>query len=114
MSMTSLSLTFIFNGRREPMLENRFKTNLARELKSLLPGCMVLHLDPNEIQGIPDLLILYRNKWAVLEGKKSANASHRPNQDYYVGLMNSMGFAAFIYPENKDEVLDELYLYFMN
>ena len=94
------------------MLENRFKTNLSKELKSLFPGCMVLHLDPNEIQGIPDLLILYKDKWAVLEGKKHATASHRPNQDYYVALMNGMGFAAFIYPENKDEVLDELCLYF--
>lgn len=94
------------------MLENRFKTKLIGEIKDMLPGCMVLHLDPNEIQGIPDLLVLYENKWAVLEGKKSANASHRPNQDYYVALMNDMSFAAFIYPENKDEVLEELYLYF--
>lgn len=96
------------------MLENRFKTNLAKEIKEMLPGCMVLHLDPNEIQGIPDLLILYRNKWAVLEGKKSAYASHRPNQDYYVDLMDDMSFAAFIFPENKDQVLDELYLHFTN
>ena len=96
------------------MLENRFKTKLISELKELFPGCMVLHLDPNEIQGIPDLLILYKNKWAVLEGKKNANASVRPNQPYYVDLMNNMSFASFIYPENKDEVLDELYLYFMN
>jgi hypothetical protein len=94
------------------MLENRFKTKLVKEIKDMLPGSMVLHLDPNEIQGIPDLLILYRNKWAVLEGKKCANASHRPNQDYYVDLMDDMSFAAFIYPENKDEVLDELYLHF--
>ena len=94
------------------MLENKFKTKLANEIKDMLPGCMVLHLDPNEIQGIPDLLILYKNKWAVLEGKKSAKAPHRPNQDYYVDLMDDMSFAAFIYPENKDEVLDELYLYF--
>ena len=96
------------------MLENRFKTKLANEIKEMFPGCMVLHLDPNEIQGIPDLLVLYKNKWAVLEGKKSANASHRPNQEYYVDLMDSMSFAAFIYPENKDEILDELYLYFMD
>ena len=94
------------------MLENKFKTKLVNEIKEMLPGCMVLHLDPNEIQGIPDLLILYKNKWAVIEGKRSANASHRPNQDYYVNLMNDMSFAAFIYPENKDEVLEELYLYF--
>ena len=90
------------------MLENRFKTNLINELEEMFPGCMVLHLDPNEIQGIPDLLILYKDKWAALEGKKSANESHRPNQDYYVNLMNNMSFAAFIYPENKEEVLYEL------
>lgn len=94
------------------MLENRFKTKLISELKELFPGCIVVHLDPNEIQGIPDLLILFKDKWAALEGKKNATASHRPNQAYYVNLMNGMSFASFIYPENKDEVLDDLYLYF--
>ena len=96
------------------MLENRFKTKLNKELKETFPGCIILHMDPNEIQGIPDLLILYKDKWAALEGKKNATASCRPNQEYYVELMNHMSFASFIYPENKDEVLDDLYLYFMN
>ena len=90
------------------MLENRFKTKLISEIENMFPGCMVLHLDPNEIQGIPDLLILYKNKWAVLEGKKNKDATHRPNQDYYIDKMNDMSFAAFIYPENKEEVLYEL------
>lgn len=90
------------------MLENRFKTNLVRELKERLPGCIVLHIDPNEIQGMPDLLVLYGDRWAALEGKRSANASHRPNQDYYVNLMNQMSYAAFIYPENKEEILNDL------
>ena len=93
-------------------LENTFKTNLVREIERTFPGCMVVHLDPNEIQGIPDLLILYKDKWAALEGKISADAEHQPNQDYYVGMMNFMSFAAFIFPENKDEVLDDLYDYF--
>ena len=96
------------------MLENRFKTKLIDELNDLFPGCFVFHLDPNEFQGIPDLLIIYQNRWAALEGKKSATASARPNQPYYVELMDNMSFARFIYPENKDEVLDELYLHFMN
>ena len=95
------------------MLENKFKTNLAKEIKEMLPGCMVLHLDPNEIQGIPDMLVLYENKWAALEGKKNATATHRPNQDYYVDLMDRMSFARFIFPENKNEVLDELIDYFV-
>lgn len=90
------------------MLENTFKTKLVKELKKLFPGCMIFHLDPTECQGAPDLLLLYENKWAALEGKKSSNASKRPNQDYYVDKMNNMSFAAFIYPENKEEVLYEL------
>lgn len=96
------------------MLENTFKTELIREIEKMFPGCIVVHLDPTETQGIPDLLVLYGNKWAALEGKKSARAAHQPNQDYYVDKMDYMSFASFIYPENKDIVLDELYLYFMN
>lgn len=94
------------------MLENKFKTNLVSELKKLFPGCIITHLNPNEIQGIPDLIILYRDTWATLEGKKSSSESHRPNQDYYVELMNSMSFSAFIYPENKEEIILELQQYF--
>lgn len=90
------------------MLENKFKTSLVKEIKSRFPGSMVLHLDPNEIQGIPDLLVLYGKHWAALEGKKSSSASHRPNQDYYISKMNDMSFASFICPENEQEVLHEL------
>ena len=90
------------------MLENKFKTDLIDELYDMFPGCLVVHLDPNETQGIPDLLILYNDRWAALEGKIAEDASHQPNQDYYVELMNHMSFAAFIYPENKEEVLYEL------
>lgn len=90
------------------MLENKFKTLLIKDIEALLPGCIIFHLDPNEIQGSPDLLILYKQRWAALEGKRSKNATHRPNQDYYVETMNKMSFAAFIYPENKEEILDEL------
>ena len=90
------------------MLENKFKTGLVKELKERFPGCIVLHADPNEIQGIPDLLVLHEDTWAALEGKKSAKASHRPNQDYYVQKMDSMSFSAFIYPENKEEILNAM------
>jgi hypothetical protein len=60
------------------------------------------------MQGIPDLLVLYRNKWAMLEVKGFEDAPEEPNQDYYVDLLNNMSFAAFIYPENETEVLNEL------
>lgn len=90
------------------MLESKFQANLVKELKQLFTGCIVMKNDSSYIQGIPDLLILYNNKWAALECKKTARASHRPNQDYYVGLMDKMSFAKFISPENKEEVLHAL------
>lgn len=96
---------------RSSRLESGFQDRLRDELKDLFPGCMIFKMD--QIQGIPDLLILYGDRWASLECKKSAAASHRPNQEYYVDMMNDMSFSSFIYPENKDEVLDDLYDYFM-
>lgn len=74
----------------------------------MFPGCIVLKNDPNYIQGFPDLTILYKDRWAVLECKKGNNAKRQPNQKHYVAKLNEMGFSRFIYPENKKEVLDEL------
>ena len=90
------------------MKENQFQSKLIKEIKERFPGCMVLKNDPNYIQGIPDLTILHKNKWATLECKKDEKSKHQPNQDIYVERMNDMSFSKFIYPENKEEVLDEL------
>lgn len=90
------------------MLERNFQSDLIKELRYRFPGCIIMKNDPNYIQGIPDLIILYGDKWATLELKKHAKAKHRPNQDYYVGRMDEMSFSRFIYPENKEEVLYEL------
>lgn len=88
--------------------ENAFQAALIKELKDLFPGCVVLKNDPNYIQGFPDLTILYKDKWAVLECKKSLSASKRPNQRYYVDMLGEMSYANFICPENREDVLDEL------
>ena len=88
--------------------ENKFQAELIKELKSIFPGCVVMKNDPNYIQGMPDLTILYKKRWATLECKKNKDAKHRPNQDTYVEQMNKMSFSRFIYPENKEEVLHEL------
>ena len=90
------------------MLENKFQANLIKKIKNLYPGCIVMKNDPTYIQGIPDLLVLYKDKWVSLECKKSVNARHQPNQDYYVDQMDKMSFSRFIYPENEEEVLAEL------
>jgi len=91
------------------LLEKNFQSRLIKKIKKLFVGCIVLKTDPTYIQGLPDLLILYNNKWAALEVKRSPKASVRPNQKYYVKLMNKMSFARFINPENEKEILDELH-----
>jgi hypothetical protein len=95
---------------RSSKLESGFQDKLRDELKELFPGCWIFKMD--QIQGIPDLLILYKNKWALLENKKNAKATHQPNQDYYVELFNKLSFSRFIFPENKDEVLKDLKKFF--
>lgn len=94
------------------MLESKFQAKLIKDLYELFPGCLIVKNDPNYIQGIPDLLILHKDRWASLECKKNSNASKRPNQEFYVDKMDSMSFARFIFPENREEVLNELKEYF--
>ena len=88
--------------------ESDFQKKLKDTLANRFPGCIVIKNDPTCIQGIPDLTIFYKDRWATLECKRSAKESHRPNQDYYVDAMNKMSFSSFVYPENMEEVLDEM------
>ena len=89
-----------------------FQAKLKKELKEMFPGCIITKLDSGDIQGIPDLLILYGERWAALEVKRNAKAERQPNQEYYVEQMDKIGFSSFIYPENKEEVLRDLDVYF--
>lgn len=86
-----------------------FKSHLIRELRHMFPGCFIIHNDPNvNFQGIPDLLVLYKDRWAMLECKASAKARKQPNQDYYIEKFDGLSFGAFIYPENAEDVLNDL------
>ncbi len=95
---------------RDSRLESGFQDRLIDCLEEKFPGCMVFKMD--HPQGIPDLLILYGDRWASLECKRYSNAHRQPNQEYYVEKMNNMSFSRFIYPENKEEVLNELQIAF--
>ena len=88
--------------------ENKFQADLRKELEQRFEGCIVTKLDSGDIQGIPDLLVLYENKWAALECKRESKAHKQNNQDYYVDLMNRMSYASFINPDNKETVLNEI------
>lgn len=100
------SFCFVIGG---DMRENDYQQELIKKIKARIPGCTVLKNDPNYIQGIPDLTVMYRGRGAMLEVKASEKSKERPNQRYFVDLFNeSETFAAFIYPENEEEVLRAL------
>ena len=94
------------------MLESVYQAQLIKRLQEMFPGCVVIKNDPRQVQGIPDLIVLYGNRWAALEAKASPSARIRPNQDYYVEMLNDMSFAAFIHPGNEEGVLRALQLAF--
>lgn len=95
-------------GRALQGLERDFQANFIKRLKKLFPGLIVLKNDSRYLQGFPDLTLLYKDKWAVLEVKASERAGHQPNQDYYISQLSEMSFAAFVYPENEEEILSGL------
>jgi hypothetical protein len=90
------------------MLESDYQKKLIDKLENLFPGCFILKNDSGYLQGVPDLLILHGDRWAMLEVKAKATSATQPNQVYYVDLLSRMSFAAFIYPSNEQEVLDAL------
>lgn len=99
--------TLIFFGG-EGMLERDFQQGLIKAIKKRFSPCIILKNDPTYLQGVPDLIVLKRDRWAALECKKSSKANRRPNQEYYVAKMKDMSYAAFVYPENMEDVLDDL------
>lgn len=97
------------------MLESKFQKLVIDELHEIFgdlhDGFLVLKNDSGYLQGIPDLLVLYKDKWAMLEVKprtpKSAD-DYEPNQEFYISTLDGMCFASMICPENKEMVYNDL------
>lgn len=89
-------------------LESAFQKKLKAKLRRMFPDCILLKGASEQIQGIPDLIIIWQDRWAFLEVKRSSTEVHQPNQDYYVDFLGSWSYAAFIFPENEERILDEL------
>ena len=97
--------------------EGIFKTKLIDELEKTFPDCIVTKLEADFKAGIPDILIVDGPRWATLEAKASKadvtkKRQNKDAQDYYVGKMNTMSYSSYIYPENKEEIINELKIHF--
>jgi len=91
-----------------PNLESDFVIVLKSELRTRFRGCFIIKLDANQVQGIPDLLVLWGSQWAILETKRGLRSVHQPNQEYYIGMFDEMSFAAFVHPLNYQDILDDM------
>ncbi len=90
------------------MLERKYQAELIKVLRKRFLDCVILKDDSSYMQGVPDLILLWNDRWAMLEVKGSLKAFEQPNQQWHVNRLNEMSFAAFICPENEEEVLDEI------
>ena len=90
------------------MNERQYQNLLITMLQRMFPEAFIMKTDPRDTQGLPDILILYRDRWAMLEVKLAGNSAIQPNQAHYVDKFNNMSFASFINPENEEEVISEL------
>jgi hypothetical protein len=88
--------------------EAAYQKHLIKKLLCMFPGSFVIKNDPDENQGIPDLLILFGDRWAMLEVKALTSSKIQPNQEYYVSFFNEMSFCAFISPRIEERVLNDL------
>ena len=92
------------------MREATYQRYLIKMLMKMFPGCFILKNDPTFVQGVPDILILYHDRWAMLEVKMDASSNVQPNQAYYIEKLGEMSFASFINPSIEEEVLNGLQL----
>ena len=90
------------------MTENKYQAKVIKKLEKMFPGCIIMKTNEQHRQGLPDLLILWRSFWAALEVKVSESARSQPNQSHYIEMLDDMSFAAYIFPENEEEVLSAL------
>ena len=96
------------NYENGPKKRITISTQISKKIEKMFPEALVYITDGNYIQGFPDIIILFKKRWAALECKRSRESHHQPLQDYYISKMNVMSFARFVYPENEEEVLNDL------
>ncbi len=89
-------------------LESEFQKDFKEDLEKAFPGCLIIKGNSTMRQGVPDLLLLHEDRWAMLELKRRKNSRHETNQDYYVDKLNEMSYSSFVTPENAQEVISEI------
>ena len=85
--------------------ESKFQSDLITAIELMIPNAVVMKNDPNYRQGFPDLVVYHEDRFVLLECKRNKGAPEQPNQRYWIDWFGQFTYTAFVYPENKSEVL---------
>ncbi len=92
------------------MVESKFVCDVLKpRLELEFPGIHILKQDPaSNFNGLLDYILLYGDRWAMLEAKRGRGAAQQSHQEYYIRVFDELSFAAFVNPTNLDEVIHDL------
>lgn len=93
-------------------LESTFEKEFCKALRQTLGERYTYTFKLTAAKGIPDRLILYKDKYALLEFKQYKNAKKQPGQETWVGHFDNLAYAAIVYPENAEKVMQDILNYF--
>ena len=93
-------------------LENAWRDSKLRPFLDSLPECEYFIIEAVSIRALPDIIGVWRGLPFYLEVKRSEDELGCPRtklQEYTLKKFEKAGaFASFIYPENVQEILQEL------
>lgn len=93
------------------MLESEFKKKFCARVKRAVKPITILQYkqDATTVTGFPDTIVILEGITIFIEFKKSKTAKFRPGQKEWIQKLNDNGHFAFIcYPENADDILEEI------
>lgn len=99
---------------KKMLLESKFKKDTIRRISRKFSKLDLDFIDTSMYRSVPDTFIIAPYVWAALEFKRSEDAPQRPNQNHHIERLNRKGYASFVFPENVEEVLNDLEVLFLS
>ena len=93
------------------MLESEFKKKFCARVKRAVKPITILQYkqDATTVTGFPDTIIILEGITVFIEFKKSKTAKFRPGQKEWIEKLKDKGHFAWVcYPENADDILEEI------
>ena len=93
------------------VLEADFKKKFCTRLKKAVHPLAILQYkqDATTLSGFPDTIVILEGITIYIEFKRSKTAKFRPGQKEWIKKLNDNGHFAFVcYPENADDILEEI------